>query len=101
MFNQTVDMGLKSALRRAGAIQDFDSKQMWSNEKVLQESRAAEYDFWGKMVFPGGGGGGGSKYQQQNQNITSSGTRGINDNYGMYSSSFGGQYGWGGAQQGF
>jgi hypothetical protein len=92
MFNMTVDSGLRSALRRAGDEQDFQSKQMWANEKALQETRAAKYQFWTNMFFPGGGGGGGMKHEkpdEANKNVLDSSGRGM-----RYSSNTGAYY-WG------
>jgi hypothetical protein len=97
MFNQVVDSGLRNSLKRAGAIQDFQSSQMWANEQVLQEARAAEYQFWGNMLMPGKMGQGGSTWQMPAGAKASPGTGtsgGYMDSYGsgMYNSSFGGGY---------
>ncbi|MFH0959645.1 MAG: hypothetical protein V1897_13175 [Pseudomonadota bacterium] len=91
LLNQTIDFGLRSALKRAGAEQQYEGAQMTANERVLAETRAAEYDFWGKMVFPGGG------VNIQARQPTGGDTRGINDYYssGMRDSSVSG-YDWAG-----
>lgn len=80
-MNAAIDQGLKYSLKRAGMMQDFTQKQMWANEKVLQEARQAEYDFWGKMIFPGQGGSTGSNWQ--NPNMNAGGGGGL---YSQYSS---------------
>lgn len=82
LMNQAIDTGLKHAINKGQQTQYYQGQQMWANERVLQETRAAEFDFWGKMVFPGGGGGGGG-------GSGGSSISGPSNSGGMYQTSFG------------
>lgn len=92
LMTQAIDAGLNYSLKTAMAKQSFAQQQMWANEKVLAESRQAEYDFWGKMLMPGQGGGGGSNWQSPQQSTTYSGNTAWGTNTGYVGNSA-----WGGA----